>query len=266
MLRSLSRLLLLTLCLPLLAACTKGVTPQQDAELRAVYEKMRVNDIAGIEARFTPQYKQAGLDQGLRFMQGMIPPDQPTVRMLKGLTEPGPDGSTDYGAQYEYDYKSTAVLAQIEIRQDKAGNKTISAVQLHQAPAGISHAFDFGLVGKKYYQYVFLVLMVMSPGFGIWGLVALWRARDLKMKFLWVLAMLIGLTDLTMDWRTGDVVLNLAFVHPFWIYARKFGPLSPWMLSTSLPLASIAFLLGYRRLERPWNARKDENEDGKNDG
>jgi hypothetical protein len=25
------------------------------------------------------------------------------------------------------------------------------------------------------------------------------------------------------------------------------------MLSTSLPLASIAFLLGYRRLERPWD-------------
>jgi hypothetical protein len=30
------------------------------------------------------------------------------------------------------------------------------------------------------------------------------------------------------------------------------------MLTTSLPLASIAFLLGYRRLERPWDPPKDK--------
>jgi hypothetical protein len=28
------------------------------------------------------------------------------------------------------------------------------------------------------------------------------------------------------------------------------------MLSTSLPVAAIAFLLGYRRLERPWDGPK----------
>jgi hypothetical protein len=254
--RSLSRLLILALCLPLLAACQKGVTPQQDADLRAVYAKMKANDLTGIEGQFNPQFKQATLHQGLQFMQGMIPPDQPKVRMLKGLSEPGPDGSTDYGAQYEYDYASTAVLAQIEMRQDKAGRKTITAVQLRQAPVGISKAFDFGLTGKKSYQYIFLILMALSPGFGIWGLVALWRAPDIKWKFFWALAMLLGFTDLTMDWRTGDVILNIAYIHPFWIFVRKFGPLSPWMLSTSLPLASIAFLLGYRRLERPWDAKK----------
>lgn len=254
------RFLLPLLCLPLLVACTRGITPQQDADLRAVYEKMRTNDLSGIEAEFTPQFKRPALHSGLAFMQGMIPPDTPRVTMLKGLSQPGPDGSTDYGAQYEYDYKSTAVLAQIEMRQDKAGHKTISAVQLRQAPVGISHAFDFGLTGKKSYQYVFLALMLMSPGFGIWGLVALWRARDLKWRFFWTLAMLLGFMDLTMDWRTGDVVLNIAQIHPFWIFVRKFGPLSPWMLTTSLPLASIAFLLGYRRLERPWDPPKDRKD------
>ncbi len=254
--RSLLRLLVLVFALPLLAACGKAVTPQQDAELRTVYEKMRVNDLAGIEARFNPQFKRDGLHQGLSFMQGMIPPQTPTVRVLKSVVQPGPDGSMDYGAQYEFDYPSTAVLANIEMRQDKAGSKTITAVELRQAPVGIAHAFDFGLTGKKYYQYVFLFLMALSPAFGIWGLVHLWRAPDIKWKFFWALAMLLGFTDLTMDWRTGDVVLNLAYIHPFWIYAKKFGPLSPWMLSTSLPLASIAFLLGYRRLQRPWDAKK----------
>ncbi len=257
MLRFLSRLFVLALALPLLASCSKGITPQQDADLRAVYEKMRVNDLPGIEGQFNPQYKQTALHQGLEFMQGMIPPDKPKVTVLKALSEPGPDGATDYGAQYEYDYASTAVLAQIEMRQDKAGHKTITAVQLRQAPAGIAHAFDFTLSGKKYYQYLFLFLMALSPAFGVWGLVTLYFAPDIKWKFFWILAMLIGFMDLTMDWRSGDVILNIAYVHPFWIFARKFGPLSPWMLSTSLPVASIAFLLGYRRLERPWDGPKN---------
>jgi hypothetical protein len=254
--RSLFRLLIVALCLPLLAACGRGVSAGQDADLRAVYEKMRANDLGGIEGQFDPKFKQPTLGQGLQFMQGMIPPDKPTVQVLKAISQPGPDGATDYGALYEYDYRSTAVLADIQMRQDKAGRKTITAVQLKQAPAGIGRAFDFGLTGKKPYQYIFLFLMVLSPAFGVWGLVALWRARDIKWKFFWALAMLLGFMDLTMDWRTGDVILNIASIHPLWDYAKKFGPLSPWMLSTSLPLASIAFLLGYRRLERPWDAKK----------
>ena len=133
MLRSLSRLFLLIVWLPLAACSLNGVTAQQDADLRGVYEKMRANDIAGIEAQFTPQFKQASLHQGLVFMQGMIPPDAPRVTRLKAISQPGPDGATDYGAQYEYDYKFTAVLAQIEMRQDKAGRKTINSVQLRQA-------------------------------------------------------------------------------------------------------------------------------------
>jgi len=254
--KSLLSALVVLFCLPVLAACSPAISPQQDADLRGVYEKMRVNDLAGIEAAFNPQFKRDGLHQGLSFMQGMIPPDAPKVELLKPAIQSNADGSTDYGGLYEYDYKSTAVLAEMQIHQDKAGKKTITSVQLRQAPAGIAHAFDFGLTGKKYYQYIFLFLMALSPAFGVWGLVALWRARDIKWKFLWALAMLLGFMDLTMDWRTGDTVLNVVYVHPLWIFARKFGPLSPWMLSTSLPVSAIAFLLGYRRLERPWDPPK----------
>jgi hypothetical protein len=47
----------------------------------------------------------------------------------------------------------------------------------------------------------------------------------------------------------------VAHIHILWIRAARFGPLSPWMISTSLPVAAIAFLLGYRppRLARPWD-------------
>ncbi|MEI9891241.1 MAG: hypothetical protein WDN45_12365 [Caulobacteraceae bacterium] len=69
--------------------------------------------------------------------------------------------------------------------------------------------------------------------------------------------MMVGFMDLTMDWHTGDVFLKVQMIHPLWLSASRFGPLSPWMISTSFPLAAVAFLLGYRptRLARPWDGK-----------
>jgi hypothetical protein len=251
-------LLLLGLALPLAACGFGGISAQQDADLRAVYEKMRVNDLTGIEAQFNPKFKRDSLHQGLAFMQGMIPPQTPKVQIVKGVSESAQDGATDYGAIYEYDYPATAVLADIRIRQDKMGHKTITGLQLIQNKVGIADDFKFSLIGKKYFQYLFLVLVAMAPGFGVWGLVRLWLAPDIKWKFLWAVAMLIGFMDLKMDWTTGDVLLTIPFIHPLWLNVSKYAPLSPWMISTSLPLAAIAFLLGYRRLERPWDPPKEK--------
>lgn len=254
--KSLFRALLVLLCLPLVACGGARLSPQQDADLRAVYEKERVNDLAGLEAAFEPQFRTPQLRQSLAFMQGMIPPAAPTVRLLKPAIEKDAQGRTNYGGIYEYDYPSTAVLAEIEMRQDAAGRKTIVAFHMRQADRGIVDHFAFGLMGKKPYQYAFLVLALMSPGLGLWGLVMLWRAPDIRWKVLWAVAMLLGFMDLTMDWASGDVVLNLYKIHIAWVSATQFSPLSPWMISTSLPLAAIAFLLGYRRLDRPWDGPK----------
>ena len=58
--------------------------------------------------------------------------------------------------------------------------------------------------------------------------------------------MMMGFMDLTLNWHDGTVVLQTAHLHVLYDAVARFGPLSPWLLSTSLPLASIAFLLGYR--------------------
>jgi len=176
-------LTILGLCLPLLACGPARLTPQQDADLRAAYEKMRVNDIAALEAAFEPKVRTPQLHQSLTFMQGMIPPQAPRVRLLKAAIDQD-KGRTDYGGIYEYDYPSTAVLAQVEMRQDAGGRKTLLALQLRQADRNITDHFAFGLTGKKPYQYAFLFLTLLSPALGVWGLVMLWRAPDIRWKVL----------------------------------------------------------------------------------
>jgi hypothetical protein len=253
-------LLAALLLLPLGACQWQSLTPQQDADLRGVFDQLHRGDLAGLEAAYDPQYRPATLNADLARMQSEIPPGQPQIQQVNHATETDKQGRLNYGASYEYDYPGTALLAQIEMRQDKAGHKAVTNVFLRPADPHLIDRYRFNLTGKKPYQYIFLFLVALAPFLGFWGMVAVWRAHDLprKWKPIWTLAMALGFMDLTMDWTNGSVVLTVANLHVLYVTARHFSPLSPWMISTSLPLASIAFLLGYRptRLERPWDGPK----------
>ncbi len=245
-------LLVLLLAAPLLACQARSITPAQDAALRAVFDQVRRGDTRGVEAAFDPQFRTPDLQAALPGLQALIPPGQPQIQRLNAASEVDKQGRLNFGASYEYDYPGVGLLTQVEMRQDARGHRTITALRVVRAPRPhlVDH-YRFDLAGKPPGQYGFLVLMLLSPALGVWGIVAVWRAPDLarRWKPLWTLAMAIGFMDLTLDWADGQAYLTLNSLHVFYVTARKFGPLSPWMLSTSLPLAAIAFLIGYRPLK-----------------
>ena len=232
-----------------LAGCQwRSISAAQDAELRGVFEQVRKGDIASVENAFEARYRTPGLHADLPQWQGQIPPGTPQIQRINSAVQTE-KGVTDYGASYEYDYPNNrAILAQIEMRQDAAGKKAITAFRVVKSEPHLLDRYRFGVTGKKPQQYAFLMLVLLAPVLGVWGVIAVWRAPDLprKWKPLWTLAMALGFMDLTMDWATGDVFLQINNIHILWITAKQFSPLSPWMISTSLPLASIAFLIGYR--------------------
>jgi hypothetical protein len=239
-------------CLTLLASLAgcqwRSISPAQDAELRNVFEQVRKGDLASVENAFEPKYRTPGLHADLPQWQDQIPQGVPQIQRINAAAQTV-RGVTDYGASYEYDYPGgRALLSQVEMRQDAAGKKTITAFRVVKSEPHLLDRYRFGVMGKKPQQYAFLVLVLLAPVLGVWGVIAVWRAPDLprKWKPLWTLAMALGFMDLTMDWATGDVFLQINNLHILWITAKQFSPLSPWMISTSLPLAAIAFLIGYR--------------------
>ncbi len=242
-------LLLAVLLLAPLAACQlPWLSAQQDADLRGVFEQVRGGDLGKLEAAFDPQFRPPTLHADLPGWRALVPPGTPKIQRLNQAVSTDKQGRTNYGAGYEYDYPGKALLVLVEMRQDAFGKKTVTLFQVRGAPPHLVDDYRFSLTNRKPFQYGFLFLVVLAPLIGLWGIVAVWRAPDLprRWKPLWTLAMVIGFMDLTMDWRTGDVFLQTANLHILYITAKRFSPLSPWLISTSLPLASIAFLLGYR--------------------
>ena len=245
------RALLAALCLliPLTACQWQSLSAKQDAELRTVFEQFQKGDLQAIETSYDPQYRTPALHEHLATMHDMVPPGTPGIQRLNTAVQTDKQGRTDYGASYEYDFPGHGLLVQIEKRQDAAGRTTITALDLRGAPK--THLVDdyrFSLTGRKPAHFIYLFLFMLSPALGLWGMTAVWRAPDIgrRWKPIWTLAMMMGFMDLTLNWHDGTVTLQTAHLHILYDAVSKFGPLSPWMLSTSLPLASIAFLLGYR--------------------
>ena len=245
-------LLALSLFIPLAACQWRTITAEQDADLRATFAQFQRGDLAGIEAAFDPEFRTPTLHTALPFMQGMLPPGASEVQRLNAAVLRDSQGRLNYGATYEYDFPGHGLLVQIEKRQDSSGRKSLTAFSI--IPASQPHLareYRFSLIGQTPAHYIFRVLVALAPILGLWGLIAMWRAPDLprRWKPLWTLAMALGFMDLTMNWHDGSVVIQVARLHVLYLSAAKLGPLSPWLISTSLPLASIAFLLGYRAIK-----------------
>ncbi len=107
----LALLVLLGGCLPL------GLSAAQDADLRAVFDKVRAGDLPGVEAAFDPQYRTPLLHQALPGLQHQIPAGPAKARLLKGVVQ-SDKGRTDYGGIYAYDFPHEAILVDVQMRQD----------------------------------------------------------------------------------------------------------------------------------------------------
>ncbi len=240
--------LAVTLLLALGGCQWRALSAAQDADLRGVFEQVRRGDLAATGAAFDPQFRPPTLHADLPQWRAQMPAGTPQIQRLNQAVSKDKQGRLNYGASYEYDFPGKGLLVQVEKRRDLAGKTTITAFRVVGAPPHIADHYRFSLTDRKPFQYAFLFLAFLSPALGLWGMAAVWRAPDIPRRFkpIWTIAMAIGFMDLTMDWANGDVFYQTANLHILFITARKFSPVSPWMISTSLPLASIAFLLGYR--------------------
>ena len=97
-------------------------------------------------------------------------------------------------------------------------------------------------------QYGVLATAITMAIFTIVVLVACIRTKMKRRKWLWVLFILFGFGKLSVNWATGQwgVMLLAAQLFSASGTAAFFGP---WIVSVSLPVGAVLFLIKRRRLE-----------------
>jgi hypothetical protein len=241
---SLAGLLAALMSIGLLAGCGRPALPaDKDAELRAVFDKVRAGDLAAIEASFDLQSRDSRLHAVLPRLRAQIPPGPARVRLLQASQRLDGEGREVYAAVYEYDFPGRGLIVQTAIRRDAMGRPAVLGFRLTPTAENAVDANRFALAGRPSAQYGFLALGLLSLALVLGALIALWRGPAAPSRWLWTAAMLAGVGDLTMNWTSGGLAAHPLTLHLLTVSAGRTSPFNPWTLSVSAPLAAIAYLL-----------------------
>jgi hypothetical protein len=258
--------LLLVVALCLVIGCssesTFGVFGVKDEEVEfaknhvALFPARRFEEIEG---QLSSNLKVAQLRERLEQMAALFPDATPKqIRVVHSHVVAGTmDRQVNFTIEYEFDDRW--LLASVALQRI---NESSVVIGVHVTPVDKSVAdfHRFRLGGKGAVHYATLAMVVLVPIFIVFTLIYCFRTPVPKRKWLWVIFILFGVGRLSIDWTSGSLSMNPIHIQILGAGASRSAPYSPWMMTTSLPLGAILFMLKRRRWMTPATAAPTREE------
>jgi hypothetical protein len=225
----------------------KKFTPPEDEAIATNYiALLRQNKFAPIEKDLDPSLKGALTQDTLVKMAEAIPDQDPISVKVIGAQQVRNPGLYRINLSFEYQFPSKWLLINVAT-QKKDGVSTIIGFNVYPLSDSLENLNKFTLAGKNLLEYVTLVFAILIPLFTLYALVLCIRTKIEKRKWLWIIFILIGLCKFTVNWTTGQ--WNFAPLSFQFLGAGAFAPpYSAWLISISLPLGAILFLIRRKKL------------------
>jgi hypothetical protein len=155
---------------------------------------------------------------------------------------------------YQLQFKDAWIVAAF-IVESSGSDRRIKGVNLQPISDSLEVLNRFTLQNKSALQYAFLAACIAVPVFIIVTLIVCLFSR-VRRRWLWIIFILFGIMRFQMNWTTGQTAFQLINISLFGAAFFRAGLYAPIVLSFSIPIGAILFLLLRRRL-----LRKDEPPD-----
>jgi len=240
------------------AGCTqedlleKIASPEDRKNATECLDQLRAGDIAAIEARIDPSLKAPDLHATLQKIADILPDGKPDSVTLVGANVNTNSDERTANLTYQFGYGERWFLANCALK--KTGNtQTIIGISAQSSEKALQKA-KFDLRGKSPKHYAILVAGIVFVLISLFALITCIMERGLRRKWAWILFIILGIGDLTLNWATGETTLSVATVQLFSASAvsEMYGA---WMISVGLPLGAVwylvrRFLLNHRPADR----------------
>ncbi len=123
----------------------------------------------------------------------------------------------------------------------------IASARFSPVPDSLERVNQFTFKRRGLLHFVFLGLVIAVPLLIVGALVNCIRST-VRRKWLWLLFILLGIGAFRLNWTTGQIQTRVVWFQLLGAGARKAGPYAPWVLSFSLPVGAIVFLIRRKRL------------------
>jgi len=163
---------------------------------------------------------------------------------------------------YEYEFKQGWVLASVVLVRADDGIEAIG-IRVHRMEQSRKAAHAFTLRGKSLLHLLFLFLVVAVPLFILVTFVFCIRTPFRRRKWLWLLFILLGFGSLSLNWSTGELVVQPLKIQLLGAGVFSAGPHAPWFLSIGVPLGAMVFWFRRKRFvsENKHGQRQEVDED-----
>jgi hypothetical protein len=155
------------------------------------------------------------------------------------------DSTTTITLEYQFPKKWLLV----SVTTKKAGDaSTLEGLWVYSMADSLENLNRFTLVGKSPSQYLILILAASSLVFSFYVLVLCIRTKDVKRKWLWLLFILVGVGNVAINWKTGELTFRIFSIQLLTAAINR--PLyGPWTIAAFLPLGAILFLNRQRNVK-----------------
>lgn len=218
--------------------------PQDVSLVKSYFDLLRSGHADQVEDLLDPALQSAGYRARFDELVATIPQEAPnTVKAI--LVDPRcEEGRCEDGIILEYKYGSERLLFNVELMKEGT-QLSIIGINLRVIPESFIEANKFTLSNKSFLQYLILALAILLPALSLCSLVLCIRMRIGPRKWVWTAFILLGIFRLGINWTTGHLEFHFWSIHL--VSAQTFAqPFEPWVISVSLPLGAILFLINYR--------------------
>jgi hypothetical protein len=208
---------------------------------KTYFDLLRHGQYEQIEEVLDPSINGLGIREKLAGMAALVPTEDPVSVKTIGQNVSCRQKTCDDNVTLEYEFPSRWLLVNVLIRKEGADSSLIS-FHLQPISESLEKTNKFTFKGKGFSQYVIFSLAVFFPCLTLYALVLCIRTKMRGRKWPWILFILLGVGRIWVLWTTGQCDFNLLFIQL--LSAGAFAQAyRPWVVSVSLPLGAIVFLL-----------------------
>lgn len=233
------------LSLLLLTGCNRSplldpIAPEAVSSSKSYFELLRHKQYEQIENALDPSIKSPDIRNVMTSMAALVPDEEPVSVKTVGARVSCKENACNNDIVLEYQFPKTWLLVNIVTRKENS-NSSITGFHIQTVPESVEETNSFTLIGKKFSQYIILLLAILFPLFSVCVLILCVQTKiEAKKKWPWFVFILIGIGSLDVSWTKGQYAFHLLSFNLLSAGLRAI-PYGPWILSISLPLGAILF-------------------------
>ena len=237
-------LALTALCL---SACRQHRSiPEEDVEFAKRYLTLfSARSLPAIEMGMDPTMRDPQTRLRLMQMASVFPAGEPHAIHLVGahVATAGDTRTTNLALQY--DYPQRYVLADLVIER-RAGAPVVRGIQVTplRESLDVTNRATFAGKGPAHYAAVAIAAAVLA--FVLYVFVLALRTDIPGARLPWLAGVLVGVSQFAFNWTTGSLSIALLGIHVAGSDFSKASPFAPLVISTSIPVGAIVFLIQRR--------------------